>query len=58
MSIQEVRQLNQGDIVGFAGILSSETRQGRFIRIVNDFLVEIAYADHNEQNHIANIYKV
>jgi len=48
----------KGEIVGFAGILSTETRKGKFIRQINEYLVEIDYGDHIEQNHISNIYKI
>lgn len=58
MSIQEIKQLKTGDNVGFAGILSANTRQGKFVRLINEFLAEISYGNHTEQNHIANLYKV
>lgn len=56
MSIQEVRQLKIGDLVNFAGILSTETRQGKFVGIINEYLIEVDYGDHTEQNHITNLF--
>lgn len=56
MSIQEVEQLSIGDSVNFAGILSTKTRQGKFVRIVNEYLVGVDYGDHTEQNHITNLF--
>lgn len=48
----------KGETVGFAGILSTETRTGKFVKKINEYLVEIDYGDHVEQNHINNIYKL
>ncbi len=51
-------EFKKNEIVGFAGILSTETRQGKFIKQVNEYLVLIDYGDHTELNHIKNIYKL
>lgn len=51
-------EYKNGETVGFAGILSMETRTGKFVRKINEFLVEIDYGDHTEHNHISNIYKL
>lgn len=58
MTIEEINNLKKGDIVGFAGLLSTKTRKGKFIKVINEFLVEIDYGNHTEQNHITNIYKL
>lgn len=51
-------QYTKNELIGFAGILSTETRKGRFIKQVNEHLVLIDYGDHTELNHIKNIYKL
>lgn len=58
MTVQEVKQLKSGDTVGFAGILATTSRRGKFIRLINRFLAEIEYSDHKEHNHITNLFKV
>jgi len=55
---QDWEKYKAGEIVGFAGILSTETRKGKFVRKISEYLVEIDYGDHTEQNHISNIYKL
>ena len=56
MSIKEAEQLKAGETVSFAGILSTESRQGKFVKIINQYLVEVDYGDHTEQNHITNLF--
>jgi len=56
MSLQEVKQLGAGDLVGFAGILATTSRQGKFVKLVSEYLAVIDYGDHAEQNHITNLF--
>lgn len=58
MSKDDIEKLNKGDQVLFSGILSPEgdIRQGKFVRVVNEYLTEVDYGDHTEHNHIANIF--
>jgi hypothetical protein len=52
------KEFMQGERVGFAGILASESRIGIFNEYINDHLVKVWYGDHYEQNHIRNIFKL
>jgi len=56
MSLPEVKQLKPGDSVGFAGILATTSRQGTFVKLINNYLAVIDYGDHTEQNHITNLF--
>jgi hypothetical protein len=56
MSLQEVKQLEVGEIVGFVGILASTSRQGKFVKLISEYLAVIDYGDHTEQNHITNLF--
>lgn len=58
MSLQEVKQLKTNDVVGFAGILSTTSRQGKFIKLIDSNIAEIDYGDHVEYNHIKNLFKI
>ena len=57
MTHEEINKLKCGDEIVFAGILQTNGfRKGKFIKKINEYLVEINYEDHTEQNHIANIF--
>lgn len=56
MKLEDVKKLKVGEPISFAGILSSDVRHGKFVRIIDDYLVEVDYGDHTEQNHITNLF--
>jgi len=56
MKLEDVKKLKVGQPISFAGILSSDVRHGKFVRIINNYLVEVDYGDHTEYNHIANLF--
>lgn len=55
---KKILRYKKEETVGFAGILDNETRIGKFVKKINDYLVEIDYGDHTEHNHISNIFKL
>jgi hypothetical protein len=56
MNIEEINKLKKGEIVGFAAILATEYRLGKFVKKLSDYLVIVDYDGDIEANHIGNIF--
>lgn len=57
MTIEDAKQLTPGDEVHFQGLMGGDIRHGKFVEVVNDYLVKVEYSDDlTEYNHVSNLF--